>query len=46
MLWASCKDCAGSTSNESDLSECTASEMVFGWGNLISLANYMYCWCE
>lgn len=46
MLWASCKDYAGSTSNESDLSECTASGMGFDWGNLIFLANYMYCWCE
>lgn len=29
MLWASCKDYAGSTSNESDLSECTGSGMAF-----------------
>lgn len=29
MLWASCKDYAGSPSNERDLSECTGSGMVF-----------------
>lgn len=31
MLWASSKDYAGSTSNESDLSEWTGSGMVFGF---------------
>lgn len=29
MLWTSCKDYAGSPSNERDLSECTGSGMVF-----------------
>lgn len=29
MLWASCKDYAGSPSKERDLSECTGSGMVF-----------------
>lgn len=29
MLWASCKDYAGSPSNERDLSECIGSGMVF-----------------
>ena len=46
MHWASCKDYAGSTSNESDLPECIASGMGFNWGNLIFLANNKYCWCQ
>lgn len=46
MFWVSCKDCVGSILNESDLFECIVFEMVFGWGNLIFLVNYMYCWCE
>lgn len=29
MLWASCKDYADSTSNESDIFKCTRSGMVF-----------------
>lgn len=32
MLWASCKDYANSTSNESDIFKCTRSGMVFWFG--------------
>lgn len=31
MLWASCKDYADSTSNESDIFKCTGSGMVFSF---------------
>lgn len=34
MLWASCKDYADSTSNESDIFKCTGSEMVFWFGGI------------
>lgn len=43
MLRASCKDYAGSISNESDLSEWTGSGMVFGLRESNFPANLMYC---
>lgn len=38
MLWASCKDYADSTSNESDIFKCTGSGMVF------SFAGFFFSW--
>lgn len=35
MLWASCKDYADSTSNESDIFKCTGSGMVFWFGGFL-----------
>lgn len=32
MLWASCKDYANSTSNESDIFKCTGSAMMSWFG--------------
>lgn len=34
MLWASCKDYADSTSNESGIFKCTRSGMVFWFGGI------------
>lgn len=36
MLWASCKDYADSTSNESGIFKCTRSGMVFWFGGFFS----------
>lgn len=35
MLWASCKDYADSTSNESDIFKCTRLEWCFRLGDFI-----------
>jgi hypothetical protein len=35
MLWASCKDYADSTSNESDIFKYTESGMVFWFGGIL-----------
>lgn len=43
MLWASCKDYADSTSNESDIFKCTGSGMVFWFGGIFFFPGQITC---
>lgn len=43
MLWASCKDYANSTSNESDIFKCTRSGMVFWFGGFFFFSWKITC---